>query len=320
MKIVLAGGSGQLGTILARHFKKKKYDVVVLSRHASAEVPWRTVLWDARTSGPWQVELEGADAVINLTGKTINTRYTAENRRQILATRVESTQIVGRAIQEAAQKPRVWMNASASGIYRHSFEELFDETTTDLGGDGEPVPETWRFAAEVCKTWEKSFHEIETPGVRKIALRTTLALSPDRGGVFDLLLGLTRKGLGGRQGSGRQSISWMHDHDYTRAIEFLLEREEISGPVNMAAPSPIRNEDFMRVLREAAGVGFGLPAEEWMVKLGALAMRTEPWLVLKSVRAVPGVLEKAGFDFATPEWPIAARNLVRRWKNERGLN
>lgn len=319
MKIVIAGGSGQVGKVIACHLTARNHQVVVLSRRSLQKHPWTTVLWNGTSLGPWVSELDGADVVINLTGKSINTRYTEKNRQQILESRTQSTALIGEAIRSCQTKPRLWMNASAAGIYRHSFTETFDEQTTDFGGRGEPVPETWQFAAEVCKAWENAFWESDVPGVRKIALRTSLLLSPDPGGVFDILVQLVRKGLGGKQGNGKQFVSWMHDHDYARAVEFLIEHEEISGPVNMSAPQPVSNADFMRDIRNADGFGLGFPAPEFAIKLGALFMRTESWLVLKSVRAVPGVLQDANFEFMNPEWTPAARNLARRWKKMRGF-
>jgi uncharacterized protein len=314
LKIVLAGGNGQVGTMLARHFSRVGNEVIVLSRSVTTRVPWRLVQWDGRTLGDWASEFEGADAVINLAGKTINCRYTTKNRQEIISSRVESTKVVGAAIQAARTKPKVWMNASAAGIYRHATTNAFTETETWLGGNDEPVPETWRFAAEVVKTWEETFDAIQIAGVRKIALRTTLAISPDKGGVFDVLLGLVRHGLGGTQGPGTQFISWMHDKDYVRAVEFMVGDESISGPVNMGSPVPLPNAEFMRILRKAAGARMGLPAPEFALKLGAPILGTEAWLVLKSINVLPGVLERAGFDFQYPEWDVAARNMVRRWK------
>lgn len=313
MKIVLLGGSGQVGTVLARHFHRPGNDVVVVARSQRAKTPWRSVIWDGRTLGEWTREIEGADAVINLVGKTINCRYTETNRREIVETRVQSTELAGHAIQQAKVKPRVWLNASAAGIYRHS-EDAFAESSQDFGESDLSVPETWRFASGVVKTWEQALEAIDVPGVRKIALRTTMVMSPDEGGVFDVLLGLVRKGLGGAQGSGRQWVSWMHDHDYARAVDVMISDESISGPVNLASPQPQRNAEFMRVLREAAGMKLGLPAPEIAIKIGAVLLRTEPWLVLKSVRVTPQVLQSADFDFIYPEWGAAARNLVRRWK------
>jgi len=317
MKIVLAGGSGQIGGFLARHFSRVGKDVIVLARTASKVQGVRSVMWDGRTLGEWASEIDGADAVINLTGKTINCRYTAENRREILSSRVDSTKVIGAAIAAAQDKPKVWVNASAAGIYKHSFTQAYDEATTVFGGEGEDVPETWRFGAEVVKVWEQTFDEIEAPGTRKIALRTTLAVNPDPGSVFDVLLGLVNKGLGGTQGSGKQLVSWMHDADYARAVEFMINEESISGPVNMCTPKPVTNEEFMRELREAAGAKIGIPAPAFALKLAAPIIGTQDWLVLKSINAIPGVLERAGFDFQYSEWQLAARNLVRRWKQNK---
>lgn len=310
MKIVLPGGSGQVGHALARYFHKRGDEVVVLSRRMEQK-PWRFVSWDGKTLGAWAKEVDGADVVINLTGSTINTRYTAEHRKLILDTRIESTKVVGEAIRMAAAPPRVWMNASAAGIYPHARGESFDEFTTRTGADDMSTPETWRFAAEVCRQWEEVFHAMETPATRKIALRTTLMLSPDENGVFDVLMRLVTKGLGGYQGDGKQCVSWMHEVDYLHAIEMMIADESISGPVNLCAPKSVSNAEFMRELRKAAGVSVGLPAPAWAIKVGAVFLRTEPWLVLKSVNTKPTVLERAGFAFEYADLDSAARNLVR---------
>ncbi|MBS1815861.1 MAG: TIGR01777 family oxidoreductase [Acidobacteria bacterium] len=313
MKIVLPGGSGQVGTVLARHFHQRGDKVVVLSRKAEQRL-WRVVPWDGCTPGAWMQEIDGADVVVNLTGSTINTRYTPANRKLILNTRLDSTRVVGEAIRSATRKPKLWMNASAAGIYPHARGESFDEFTTRTGADDLSTPETWRFAADVCKQWEEVFTAEDVPGTRKIALRTTLLLNPNKGSVFDVLIGLVRKGLGGHQGDGRQCISWMHDADYVRAIDLLIDDESIAGPVNLCAPAATSNAEFMRELRRAAGIGIGLPAPEIAIKISAIFMRTEPWLVLKSVNTRPGVLQTAGFDFQYTDFGSAARNLVRRWK------
>lgn len=315
MKIVIPGGSGQVGTVLARHFHSRGDDVVVLTRRLKQQ-PWRETLWDGRTLGQWAAEIDGADAVINLTGSSINTRYTDANRKLILDTRLDSTKVIAEAIRRVTQPPNVWLNASATGIYPHSITQSFDETAQEFGDIDTSTPETWRFAANVCRQWEDAFFSADAGGVRKVALRTSLLLSPDPGGVFDTLMKLAVKGLGGKQGSGRQCVSWMHEADYIRAIDLLIDDENLRGPVNLCAPSAISNEAFMRELRADANIPFGIPAPEFGVKLAAmLLLRTEPWLVLKSVNTKPAALMHAGFDFQYSDFASAARNLVRRWKN-----
>ncbi len=317
MRILIPGGSGQVGTLLARDLVHNGHDVTVLSRGGtpSGKLPWKTQQWDGITLGPWTEAVDGADAVIHLSGRTVNCRYTPANRRQILESRTLTTTLVGQAIAQAKQPPRIWLNASTSTIYRDAADRGMDEATGDILPVQPGMPETYNFSVGVGLAWEKALNDAPTPHTRKVALRTSMVMSPDRNGVFDVLLGLVRKGLGGTQGNGRQYISWIHDQDYTRAIRFLLENESISGPVNMTAPCPLPNADFLYALRQANGTGFGLPAARWMLALGAIAMRTETELILKSRRVLPGVLTDAGFEFIFPEWPRAAGNLVRRWRS-----
>ncbi len=318
MRIVMPGGSGQVGAILARDLAGAGHEVVVLSRGqaspATKERPWRTATWDGRTLGNWAREIDGSDAVIHLSGRTVNCRYTPRHRKEILDSRVESTRVVGEAIAQSAVPPPIWLNAGTSTIYRDSLDRDMDESTGDILAHQAGVPETYNFSAGVGLAWEKTLQDAPAPATRKIALRTSMVMSPDKDGVFDVLLGLVRRGLGGTQGNGRQYVSWMHDQDYARAVRFLLEHEEISGPVNMTAPEPVPNREFMAALRRANGTGFGLPASRWMLEIGAVFLRTETELILKSRRVVPGVLTAAGFDFIFPSWPRAAQNLVRRWR------
>jgi uncharacterized protein (TIGR01777 family) len=315
MKLVIPGGSGQVGTILARHFHAKGDEVVVLGR-APKPAPWRVVPWDARTRGAWAKELEGADAVVNLAGRSVNCRYTPANRRAILDSRVQSTRIVGEVIAECARPPRAWLQSSTATIYAHRHDAPNDERTGILGGSEPGVPDTWKFSIGVAAAWEAALDAARTPRTRKVAMRSAMTMSPDRGGVFDVLLGLVRRGLGGRAGDGRQFVSWIHEADFIAAVEWLIQND-VSGPVNISAPEPLPNAEFMRTLREAWGVRVGLPASRWMVELGAWAMRTESELVLKSRRVVPGRLLDAGFRFRFPTWPEAARDLVRRWRDQR---
>jgi uncharacterized protein (TIGR01777 family) len=315
MKIVLPGGSGQVGQILARAFAADGHEVIVLCRSASVPAG-RVVPWDGRTLGPWVRELDGADVVFNLAGRSVNCRYTDENLRAMRSSRVDSTRAVGEAIAAASQPPRVWLQMSTATIYAHRHDAPNDEATGLLGGDEPDVPSYWRNSVEIARAWEQALDDAKTPRTRKIAIRASMVMSPDRGGIFDVLLGLTRRGLGGPAGGGQQFVSWIHDRDFVRATRFLIERDDISGPVNLASPGPLPYRDFMRALREAWGIGFGLPATKWMLEVGALVMRTDTELVLKSRRVVPGRLREAGFAFAFTEWSAAARDLVARWRTE----
>ena len=312
MRILLPGGSGQVGTILARHLHAAGHDVTVFSRKPKPAA-WKTVYWDGLTLDPrWTALLEGADAVIHLSGKSVNCRYTPANRKEIMDSRVLPTLLLGQAIERCADPPKTWMNASTSTFYRDAYDGPQDEFFGEEGGHEPDVPETWRFSIGVAKRWEEAFYTSITPATRKIALRTSMTMSPDPGGVFRVLSGLAKKGLGGTQGTGRQYVSWIADVDYCRATDFLFDHPEIAGPVNMTVPNPLPNREFMAELRRAWGVPVGLPAARWMLEIGTFFMRTETELILKSRRAVPSVLTQAGFEFSLPNWAEAARDLVAR--------
>ncbi|MEP7000891.1 MAG: TIGR01777 family oxidoreductase [bacterium] len=315
MTIVIAGGTGQVGTLLARAFTSAGRDVVVLSRTRSDQRhPWRVVPWDARTFGTWTDVIDGSDAVINLAGRSVNCRYTPENRRLILDSRVDSTRVIGDAIARSTRPPRTWLQMSTATIYAHRFDAANDETFGIIGGNEPDAPDTWRFSIEVATAWERALDSAPVAHTRKVALRSAVVMSPDRGGIFDTLLALVRRGLGGTAGSGRQFISWIHHADFVRAVQWLLDHDEMSGAVNVSSPNPLPNAEFMRTLRAAWGTRIGLPAMEWMLELGALALRTETELVLKSRRVVPGRLLERGFTFDFPDWEPAVRELCARWR------
>ena len=317
MKVVLPGGSGQVGGILARALTADGHDVVTLSRSGHTPHPGRAVAWDARTlDRAWASEIDGADVVINLAGRSVDCRYTDANRREIMDSRVESTRVLGEAIAAAAAPPATWLQSSTATIYEHRYDPPNDERTGVLGGNEPGVPDTWRFSIDVARAWEDAALEAETPA-RVVLLRTAMVMSPDRGGVFDTLLGLTRRGLGGTAADGRQYLSWIHHEDFVDAVRFLIDRDDLRGPVNVSSPEPLPNREFMRALREAWGTRIGLPATRWMLEIGAFAMRTETELVLKSRRVVPGRLLETGFRFRHPTWPEAARDLVADWRRQR---
>lgn len=316
LRIVIPGGSGQVGNILARHFHSKGDSVVVLSRR-TFPAPWHVAIWDGDNLGNWVGELEKTDIVINLAGRSVNCRYNAANRREIMESRTQSTRVLGAAVNQVAHPPRLWMNASTATIYRHALDRAMDEFTGELGGIETSAPSSWRFSIDVAKAWEESFFAADTPNTRKIALRSAMTMSHDGGGVFDALLRLVRFGLGGASGSGKQFVSWIHEADFVRAIDYLIAKEEMTGCINIAAPGPLPNGDFMSALRQAWGSRIGLPAAEWMLELGAVFLRTETELILKSRRVVPGRLRESGFQFRFPDWPSAAQDLVRRWRMER---
>ena len=313
MKIVIPGGAGQIGTVLARAFHARGDDVVVLTRHVRPR-PWRTVRWNGETIGAWAAELDGCDVVINLAGRSVNCRYTSAHRLEMLQSRVLSTRVVGQAIAASRRPPRVWLQAGTATIYAHRYDAPNDERTGVIGGTEPDVPEDWRFSIDVARAWEDTFAAARTDGTRKVLMRSAMTMTLDAGGVFDTLLGLVRHGLGGPIGDGRQFVSWIHGDDFVSAVEWLIAHEDVSGVMNLASPNPLPNADFMRALREAWGTSVGVPVSSWILELGTIVMRTESGLILKSRRVVPGRLLERGFVFQHPSWPAAAHDLVTRWR------
>ncbi|HWD93522.1 MAG TPA: TIGR01777 family oxidoreductase [Verrucomicrobiae bacterium] len=307
-RIILAGGSGFLGNALAGKFVARGDEVIVLTRSPGNRSDGaREIFWDAKSVGEWAALADGADVVINLAGKSVDCRYTEKNRRAIIESRVKSTGAIGEAISRCAKPPGVWLNASSATIYKHVLDRAMDES----GETGASPEAKDAFSIEVIRQWERAFEEARTPGTRKVALRITMVFGPN-GGVFPVLRRLARFGLGGKMGSGRQYVSWIHAEDFCRAIEWLIEREDLRGPVNLAAPQPLTNAEMMRQVRAACGAPFGLPATEWMLEIGAFFLRTETELILKSRRVVPGKLLASGFQFHFSELENALRNLEQR--------
>lgn len=319
MKIVIPGGTGQVGTLLARAFHRDGYDVVVFGRSPKPRdtAPWRTVLWDPTELGEWAEEIDGADVVINLAGRSVNCRYTRKNRDEILRSRVETTRLVGQAIAEAERPPAVWLQASTATIYSHRYDLPNDELFGLIGGREPDAPKAWRFSIDVATAWERALDEASTPHTRKVKLRSAIILSPDRGGIFDILLGLVRFGLGGTVGDGRQFVSWIHEIDFIRAVRWLIDREHLDGAVNLAAPEHLPQREFMEILRQTWGAPFGLSGTKWMMEIAAFLHRTESELILKSRRVAPRRLLSDGFAFQYPDWHDAAEELCRRWRAER---
>lgn len=311
MRIVIAGGSGQVGRVLARAFHGERHEVVVLARSLKP-APWRVAAWNPEDRAGWIQELDGADVLINLAGRSVNCRYTVKNRREILDSRVASVRGLGHAIAKAKRPPRVWLQASTATLYAHRFDAPNDELSGIIGGDEPGAPDTWRFSIDVVKAWERALDEIECNGTRKVKLRSAMIMSPDPGGIFDTLLTLVRRGLGGTSGDGRQYVSWIHETDFLRATGFLIERQGIDGAVNVASPNPLPNREFMAAIRRAWGIRVGLPASRWMLEIGAFLMRTETELILKSRRVVPARLLREGFTFTFPDWAGAAQELCGR--------
>jgi len=302
-KIVIPGGTGFVGRFLVRHFLRQDDDVVVLTRNPSEMAPERQVQWDGRTEGAWTRELEGADLLINLTGRSVNCRYNGANRREILESRVESTRILGAACGSAKSPPPVWLNAASATIYRDARDRPMDETTGEIGDD---------FSMGVCKAWEREFETACPANIRGVMLRSAITFGVGKGGPFEVFYQLARFGLGGTIASGGQMVSWIHESDLIGAIEWIYENENFSGPVNLTSPNPLPNHQFMAELRRAVGQPIGLPCMRWMLAIGTFLLRTEAELVLKSRWVLPTRLLNNGFRFEHPDWPGAARELVCR--------
>lgn len=306
-RIILAGGSGFLGSVLAKRFSAQRFDVVILTRHPKPRTDGlREVAWDGETVGDWAAELEGAEAVVNLCGKSVDCRYTAKNRKLLIESRTKPTRAIGQTIAKCKVPPRVWLNASSATLYKHTFDRPMEEDAPQ-GATPEAKDE---FSIEIINQWERALNEALTPRTRKVALRTTMVLGMSRNSVVPVLRRLTRLGLGGRMGCGRQYVSWMHQEDFCRAVEWILAHEELSGPINMAAPNPLPNAEMMRTFRELCGMPIGLPAREWMLEIGAFFIRTETELIIKSRRVVPGRLLASGFVFRFPQFREAVADVM----------
>lgn len=300
-KIILAGGSGYLGRVLTEYYKDKADEIIILSRHAA---PWqgnvKTIVWDGRSAGHWAAELVNADMLINLCGKNVNCRYTEKNKAEIFRSRLEPTEILGQVIGNLYEPPKLWINLSSATIYRHAEDRPQDEYTGEHG-EG--------FSVDVCEDWEYTFNKFNLPKTRKIALRMGIVLG--RGGsVFPRLLNLVRLGFGGRQGNGRQMVSWLHELDATRCTEFLLNHPDLDGIFNVTAPNPVSNAELMHTLRNCYGAPFGLPAPKWLLDIGAAIIGTETELMLKSRWVLPRRLLEAGFKFKFPDVGKAISNLL----------
>ena len=287
MKIVIAGGNGYLGQKIASHYQKA-HEVVVLTRGEAARRDGvKYVHWDAHSLDHWQSELEGADVLLNLAGKSVNCRYTVANKREITASRVKSTRVLQGAIERCTQAPKLWMNASSATIYRSTMAASNDETS-------EVNPSN--FSEHVCADWEAAFFEKSLPNTRKLALRMALVLG-NSGGVLPAYQQMVRQGLGGTQGSGKQYVSWVHENDLLAILDFTIATNDLEGVVNCAAPQPVPNQNFMKAVRKAINVRFGLRVYTWMTGIGAFLKGTEKELILKSRRVLSKTLAEKGFKF-----------------------
>ena len=315
MKVVIPGGTGQVGTALGRALRSDGHEVVVLTRRVAGP---GQVFWDGERLGSWTREIDGSDVVVNLAGRSVSCRYTKGNLTQMMRSRVRSARVAGQAIAAADRPPRAWLQMSTATIYAHTLGAPHDDVTGVIGGSEEGVPGYWSFSVDIAQAWERELAEADVPATRKVALRSAMVMTPDSGGVFDMLSRMARLGLGGPVAGGEQYVSWIHEDDFTAAIRFIIGRDVLTGPVNLASPVPERQRDFMRELRGAWGIPIGLPASRWMAEAGALAIRTDTELLLKSRRVVPARLTTAGFEFRHGAWPPAAHDLVRRARARAG--
>ena len=316
-KIVLPGGGGFIGSHVTRHFAGKGWEVVVLSRQLHEPRDGvRFVWWDGANLDAWADELDGAAAVINLAGRSVNCRYGKKNRREIYQSREFSTEVIGEAIAECTAPPPVWFNASSATVYRHALDRAMDEATGEIDPVEPGKPRNkWEFSVDVVNRWERALFNAATPDTRRIAMRLSMVFGTGSGGVYEAFRNIARLGLGGTQGPGTQYVSWLHVDDFLRMLDWCLENGELIGPINMCSPNPMPNSDFMRAFREACGVKRGLPASSWMLAIGAFFIRTETELLLKSRRVVPGKLLTSGFKFNHPTWPEAAKSIERLWRD-----
>lgn len=299
-----------MGAAIRRHMDPAKYRITTVTRSPKSV---EDVQWDGRTQGPWVSALNGSDVVINLAGRRVHCRYNEANLKEMMSSRVESTQVLGAAIAACSSPPKVWLQASTATIYAHTFGEANDEATGVLGGSEPGVPRVWNYSIQIAKNWEDELERAVTPKTRKVALRTAIMMGIDKDSAFDIFSRLTRLGLGGCLGSGRQFVSWVHELDLVRAMEFIIEND-LEGPVNISAPNPLPQADFAIALQRAWGIRFGLPAMPWMIRIGAWVLNGDTELVMKSRRVVPKRLLKAGFEFKFPEWGLASRDLAARMR------
>ena len=299
--VVIAGGSGFLGKVLTNYFQDKVEKIVILSRSEEKIIDNVHYLqWDGKSLGEWTTSLNGSDVLINLAGKSVDCRYHQKNKDLIMSSRIDSTRVLGQAIEACTNPPKVWLNSSTATIYRHSLDKEMDEITGEIG-EG--------FSVDVATTWEREFFSFSLPKTGQIALRTSIVLGKD-GGAFPALLNLTKMGIGGKQGDGKQMISWIHEEDFVHGVHHIIQQKEFSGVINVVSPKPISNEKFMQLLRKETKTPFGLPMGKALLKIGASIIKTEPELLLKSRNVIPKRLEENGFQFKYKSLKEALENLI----------
>jgi len=295
--IIIAGGSGFLGQVLEDYFTQKGYKLIILTRKPKKE---NDIYWNATDLSNWTTVIENSDVLINLTGKSVDCRYNENNKKLIYDSRINSTNILGLAINLSENPPKLWMNASTATIYRDSYDKEMSEDDGEIGSD---------FSMNIAKSWENAFYSITNPKTRKIALRTAIALGKN-GGAFKPLKTLTKLGLGGKQGHGKQKVSWIHELDFARAVEFLINNKNLNGNFNVCVPKPTNNKTLMKSLRKSLGIPFGIPQPIALLKFGAKIIGTETELILKSRNVIPERLLNEGFKFKFENINLATKNLI----------
>lgn len=302
-KIVIAGGTGFLGECLSRYFVQGGHEVVILSRNIRTDRPPISYQqWDGKTLGKWAKCLEGAEALINLTGKSVDCRYTTKNKQLIYSSRLDATKVLGLALAACVNPPKVWINAASATIYRHSLDKPMDEKNGELG-EG--------FSVDVCRKWEQVFNDQQVPKTRKVILRIAIVLGYESG-AFRPLKNLVKVGLGGKQGNGKQKFSWIHEQDFVRITDYVIDNENIEGVFNVSAPNPVTNRELMNLLRKSLKMPFGLPSPTWLLKIGAVLISTETELILKSRYVIPGKLIERNFKFDFPKLENAIEDLINK--------
>ncbi len=295
-KIIIAGGTGFLGQALESYFSLQGFELFILTRNPQND---NQVEWDGQSLGNWVSCLEDADVLINLSGKSVDCRYTKKNKQEILHSRIRSTQILQQAMEEAEKPPILWINASSATIYVHAEKHKMTERNGLIGDD---------FSMRICKAWEAEFFKTKMDHVRKVAARTSIVLG-NSGGAFPKYKLMTQLGFGGHQGNGEQWMSWIHLEDFCRAITFIMANSEIQGPINITAPHPIINKEAMTLLRSKYKRKIGLNLPAWLLELGATIMGTETELLLKSRFVFPEILIEKHFEFKYSTLAESLRNL-----------
>ncbi len=308
-KIIIPGGSGFLGRSLAKWLHKQDYEVIILSRKSRSLDYAESVLWDGETLGDWVQVLEGAIAIVNLTGRWVNCRYHKRNRDEIINSRVRSTRIINEALSQCKHPPPVWLNSSTATIYLHRYDKPNDEENGIIAShpDAKDV-----FSVHVAETWEKEFEKVNPSLTRKILMRTSFVYGAEHGGVYETLRKLVKLRFGGKMGDGKQYVSWIHSNDFCRSVQWLIENENAKGTYNICTPNPLPNKEIMRLIRKVLKVSMGINLSYWMLELGAFLIRTQTELIIKSRYVIPARLMAEGFQFAHPYFEEAIRDIESR--------